>query len=122
MTTPVTCARCAQTAAQLLPAAAVADYYGDSAHTADDLAREDGTYNPATNRFLCDACYIAQGMPAFHVNEGRGNWTVDQPAPPTSTHTLAEAYARFEAVVRGGLELPAPGPDDDDEDSWFGAR
>lgn len=25
---------------------------------------EEGTWNPATNRFACDGCYIAIGMPA----------------------------------------------------------
>lgn len=27
------------------------------------VRREEGTYNPETNRFACDACYIAIGMP-----------------------------------------------------------
>lgn len=35
------------------------------------VRREEGTYNPATNRFACDACYIAIGMPAD--NEA-GGW------------------------------------------------
>lgn len=28
------------------------------------VLREEGTYNRETNRFACDACYIAIGMPA----------------------------------------------------------
>lgn len=28
------------------------------------VRREEGTYNPDTNRFACDGCYIAIGMPA----------------------------------------------------------
>lgn len=82
MTTPVTCATCGKTAAELIPAAAVAAYYEDADHTADDYAREDGTYNAATNRFACDACYIAQGMPANHVSSGLGNWIVDDDDAP----------------------------------------
>lgn len=31
---------------------------------ADYVREEEGTYNPHTNRFACDACYIAIGMPA----------------------------------------------------------
>lgn len=27
------------------------------------VLNEEGTYNPDTNRFACDACYIAIGMP-----------------------------------------------------------
>lgn len=30
---------------------------------ADYVRREEGTYNPDTNHFLCDACYITAGMP-----------------------------------------------------------
>lgn len=33
------------------------------------VRREEGTYNSATNRFACDECYIAIGMPA-----GPGGW------------------------------------------------
>lgn len=84
MTTPVTCARCGKTAAELIPAYVVADHYGDARHTADDYAREDGTYNAASGRFACDACYIALGTPANHVSSGLGNWTVDGAAPPPS--------------------------------------
>lgn len=31
---------------------------------ADYVREEEGTYNPETNRFACDGCYIAIGMPA----------------------------------------------------------
>lgn len=31
---------------------------------ADYVRQEEGTYNPETNRFACDGCYIAIGMPA----------------------------------------------------------
>jgi hypothetical protein len=30
---------------------------------ADYVRDEEGTYNPETNRFACDECYIAIGMP-----------------------------------------------------------
>ncbi len=30
---------------------------------ADYVRREEGTYNPETNRFACDECYIRIGMP-----------------------------------------------------------
>lgn len=33
------------------------------------IKREEGTYNHETNHFLCDACYIAAGMPTA---SGRG--------------------------------------------------
>lgn len=29
----------------------------------DVYAREDGTYNPFTNQFICTTCYIKIGMP-----------------------------------------------------------
>ena len=32
--------------------------------TPAEYARDDGTYNPNNNRFACDACYIAIGMPS----------------------------------------------------------
>ncbi len=34
------------------------------ATSVDYVRHEEGTYNPNTNRFACDACYIAIGMPA----------------------------------------------------------
>jgi hypothetical protein len=33
---------------------------------ADYVRQEEGTYNPVTNRFACDACYIAIGMPSAY--------------------------------------------------------
>lgn len=44
------------------------DYFEESEREvhgsrADYVKREEGTYNPETNRFACDACYIAIGMP-----------------------------------------------------------
>lgn len=36
---------------------------------ADYVKREEGTYNPDTNRFACDGCYIAIGLPS-----GPGGW------------------------------------------------
>ncbi len=28
-------------------------------------AKADGTYNPVTNHFACDTCYLAIGQPAY---------------------------------------------------------
>lgn len=36
---------------------------GEKPYTADDIAREDGTYNPKTGMFYCFSCYIKIGMP-----------------------------------------------------------
>lgn len=36
----------------------------DGADRADYVRSEEGTYNPDTNRFACDECYIALGMPS----------------------------------------------------------
>jgi len=30
----------------------------------DEYARQDGTYNPISNMFCCDRCYIVIGMPS----------------------------------------------------------
>lgn len=32
--------------------------------SAAEYAREDGTYNPETDHFACDGCYIKIGMPS----------------------------------------------------------
>lgn len=40
---------------------------------ADYVRREEGTYNSDTNRFACDACYIAIGMPVSDGIHG-GGW------------------------------------------------
>ena len=37
---------------------------GGTGTEADYVRREEGTYNPETDRFACDACYVAIGMPA----------------------------------------------------------
>lgn len=39
---------------------------------ADYVRREEGTYNRVTNRFACDECYIAIGMPA--APSGYSGW------------------------------------------------
>ncbi|SHJ53500.1 hypothetical protein SAMN02745163_02087 [Clostridium cavendishii DSM 21758] len=31
--------------------------------TAELAAKDDGTYNPSTEKFLCTSCYIKVGMP-----------------------------------------------------------
>lgn len=36
----------------------------DLANAWQYVLQEEGTYNDDTNRFACDACYIALGMPA----------------------------------------------------------
>lgn len=36
----------------------------DGADRADYVRNEEGTYNPDTNRFACDECYIAIGTPS----------------------------------------------------------
>lgn len=54
------CFRCGR------PASSFEEYDYDFAggDRADYVRDEEGTYNPETNRFACDACYIAIGMPA----------------------------------------------------------
>jgi hypothetical protein len=39
---------------------------------ADYVRDEEGTYNPNTNRFACDECYIAIGMPAGEPGDAYG--------------------------------------------------
>jgi hypothetical protein len=39
-----------------------ADGFGNE-DAATYVREDEGTYNPATNRFACDECYIAIGMP-----------------------------------------------------------
>jgi hypothetical protein len=36
------------------------------------VKHEEGTYNPKTNRFACDACYIAIGMPVGEPGDAYG--------------------------------------------------
>ena len=60
MTSPV-CAYCGKRPEQL------GEYLDASAETGlspDDYVREEeGTYDPATDRFCCTDCYISLGMP-----------------------------------------------------------
>lgn len=44
----------------------------EHASTVAYVLREEGTYNPATNRFACDACYIAIGMPVGEPGDAYG--------------------------------------------------
>jgi hypothetical protein len=42
----------------------------------DEYVRlEEGTFNEKTNRFLCDACYVAAGQPARPYGDGTPGWT-----------------------------------------------
>lgn len=41
-------------------------------HVVAYVLRDEGTYNPATNRFACDECYIAIGMPAGEPGDAYG--------------------------------------------------
>jgi hypothetical protein len=66
-----TCAACGKTADELIPADFAEAVMGIG-HTPTDLAVEDGTYNELSHRFLCDACYVADGMPT-----GPAGWRVD---------------------------------------------
>lgn len=43
---------------------------GSGATAAEWVREQEGTYNPATNRFACDACYIAIGMPVGPLSVG----------------------------------------------------
>lgn len=40
----------------------------------DYVKAEEGTYNPDTNRFACDACYIAIGMPVEETGSHNYGW------------------------------------------------
>jgi hypothetical protein len=57
-----TCFRCGK------PASAFPEYgpamTGSSLTAAEYVRAEEGTYNPDTNHFACDECYIAIGMPS----------------------------------------------------------
>lgn len=55
-----TCFNCGKTAAEIPGWETEAEI---EKITVEEYARQDGTYNPATNRFACDECYIAIGMP-----------------------------------------------------------
>lgn len=57
------CFRCGKPASSFSEYELQADEYGAASNY---VVREEGTYNPETNRFACDACYIAIGMPSSH--------------------------------------------------------
>lgn len=46
-----------------------ADGFGNE-DAATYVREDEGTYNPETNRFACDECYIAIGMPSTNTIEG----------------------------------------------------
>lgn len=46
-----------------------ADGFGNE-DAAAYIREDEGTYNPETNRFACDGCYIAIGMPSTNTIEG----------------------------------------------------
>ena len=66
------CFRCGK------PASSFAEYCHDNGECGgppypDAVAyvrEEEGTYNPATNRFACDECYIAIGQPVSRIPFG----------------------------------------------------
>jgi len=63
------CYRCGK------PASSFAEYdqYIDPCpDRAEAVRHEEGTYNPNTNRFACDECYIAIGMPAGEPGDAYG--------------------------------------------------
>lgn len=61
-----TCCECKLPASQIEEYVMEADAEGI---TPAQAARDDGTYNPVSNRFACTRCYIAMGMPS-----GPGGW------------------------------------------------
>lgn len=67
------CFRCGK------PASSFSEYWECSEDNrkndaADYVREEEGTYNPATNRFACDACYIAIGMPVEETGSHNYGW------------------------------------------------
>jgi hypothetical protein len=42
--------------------------------TPNDAAMQDGTYNPETNEFCCDTCYVSLGAPT-----APGGWKAGDP-------------------------------------------
>lgn len=60
---PITCRACRQPAHLIFTITRVATYFGDHHHGPNDMAREDGTYEPSSRTFLCDSCYITRGCP-----------------------------------------------------------
>jgi hypothetical protein len=76
---PLVCAGCGRRPAELVcyRVANMTEDGGKLYPSVDEYVwMEEGTLNRATGQFLCDDCYIAQGMPS---NRAPGqNWT-----PPT---------------------------------------
>lgn len=71
----VTCAGCRRRPYQIPHFAEIASEVGGrELLTPEDLdawvRREEGTFNPETNRFLCDPCYIRAGTPSLHQRPG----------------------------------------------------
>jgi hypothetical protein len=56
----IQCAGCEKTPIELYDEEILAL---DGYESADDYAREDGTYNISNGHFYCDACYIEADMP-----------------------------------------------------------
>lgn len=52
---------CKRAAADIPSVVTEASYQDESPN---DYAMQDGTYNPDTNEFCCDECYIALGAPS----------------------------------------------------------
>lgn len=63
------CFRCGKPASSFPEYESQADEYGAASNY---VVREEGTYNPETNRFACDACYIAIGMPVGEAFDAYG--------------------------------------------------
>ena len=65
------CFRCGRPASSF---SEYGDFTGTEGSIAGDRAayvrEQEGTYNRHTNRFACDSCYIAIGMPS----QGGGGW------------------------------------------------
>ena len=60
-----TCFACGKSPAQILEYVGASDpeNYGYRISPDDYVRREEGTYNPQTNRFACTSCYIDAGEP-----------------------------------------------------------
>lgn len=48
----------------------------DEGESPSDFAMQDGTYNPTTNEFCCDDCYVSLGAPT-----SSGGWVAGDPIP-----------------------------------------
>lgn len=62
---------CNRKAEDIESVVAEASYQDESPN---DYAMQDGTYNPETNEFCCDECYIKLGMPS-----GPSGWKAGDP-------------------------------------------